>query len=134
VYFGSVFVIAPIGYFINMRRARKMTIPNEPFHQLLLSEDENVRNATMLAVCLSDFLDLANQNITDAHMRPISEGLRASRRLEWMKYVRHARPRTGCDGRPNDKFVRAAVARPTRSVAWPTTGSPRVASSCWPRR
>jgi len=87
VYFGSVFVIAPIGYFINMRRARNMTIPNEPFHQLLLSEDENVRNATMLAVCLSDFLDLANQNITDVHMRPISEGLRASRRLEWMKYV-----------------------------------------------
>jgi hypothetical protein len=87
VYLGGTVPIGLAAYFFNFFRARKMTIPQKPFLQLMVDDNEGVRNSAMLAVCLSDFLDLADQNLTDAHVKPIAEGIRASKRLKTVTYV-----------------------------------------------
>ena len=87
VYLGGTLPILILGFWINNYRARPLTIPQKTFLQLLMDDDDSIRNAAMLAVALSDFLDLADQNVNDAHLRPISEGLRASKRIKYLKYV-----------------------------------------------
>ena len=85
MYLGSIVVLGVPIYFINNRRAIPLTIPRKPFTDLLVYPDEEIRNAAVLAVCVSDFLDVSNQGLTDLHMRAISEGIRASNRIAYLK-------------------------------------------------
>ena len=142
MYLGATVPILVIAFFVNNIRAKPFTIPQKTFLQLLMDDDANMRNAAMLAVALSDYLDLADQNVSDAHLRPICEGVRASKRLRYLKYasdahvflVTHActytegmctRVAQDAHGRPASIATRARGLPP----ALPTTGSQRAVQS-----